>query len=309
MWRTVSDVSELAQDAPVMFALSGFDGVHREHQRLIHRARELADAAGAALVLATCWPPLPSDTAGAPPYLLTTREERAGLLRALAVDATLLDLTLPPAAAGKLPDTMAAHLARHPHVAGIVAATDLAARLTELRATCVPALPDVYAVDMREDNQPSTAVRIRDLLERGDVAMAERLLARPYVVSGVVIEGDKRGRELGFPTANLRVDPVKLIPANGIYVVRARVDGEPGTEYGGAASIGVRPTFGVGKPRLVEVHVLDAQPNLYGRTVVVEFVARLRAEERFDGVEALVAQMRADVAQARAVLAAVPAPR
>ncbi|HEV2238059.1 MAG TPA: riboflavin kinase, partial [Ktedonobacterales bacterium] len=195
-------------------------------------------------------------------------------------------------------------LARRVPIAAIVAPPHVAARL---------ARPDVEAVTEEEDDQPITAARIRDLLERGDVTMAERLLGRPYVVSGVVVRGDQRGRELGFPTANLAVDPLKLIPANGIYVVRARVAGEPAAdsldslEYGGAASIGVRPTFGAGKPRLVEVHVLDAQPNLYGRTLRVAFVARLRAEERFDGVAALVAQMRADVARARAVLAA-PAP-
>jgi riboflavin kinase/FMN adenylyltransferase len=299
MWRTVADVSELAQDRPVVFALSAFDGVHRAHQELVRRARERADAAGAELVVATWWPPLPADPAGTPPHLLTTRAERTSLLRALAGDATLLDVTLPPDAAGILPETITDCLARRPWIAGIVTHHHLAARL---------AYPDVRVVALEEDDQPITAARIRDLLERGDVAMAGRLLGRPYAVSGVVVQGDQRGRELGFPTANLRVDPVKLIPANGIYVVWVRVEGGPAMAYGGAASIGVRPTFGAGGPRLMEVHVLDAQPNLYGRTLVVDFVARLRAEERFDGVEALVAQMHADVARARAVLAA-PAPR
>lgn len=302
MWRTVSDVRDLAQGGPVVIGLSGFDGVHRQHQRLVLRARELALAAGAELVLATWWPPLPSDTAGsAPPHLLTTRAERATLLRALAGDATLLDLTLPGDAAGFLPEEIAERVARSRPVVAMVAEADLAARLKEP--------PDLRVVEPLADDQPITARRIRDLLEAGDVAGAELLLGRPYTLSGVVVEGDKRGRELGFPTANLAVDSLKLIPANGIYVARARVEGEPGMEYGGAASVGVRPTFGEGKPRLVEVHVLDAQPNLYGRTLVVEFVARLRAEERFDGVAALVAQMRADVAQARAVLAAASAPR
>jgi riboflavin kinase/FMN adenylyltransferase len=298
MWRTVADVDELARDRPVVIALSAFDGVHRGHQELVRRARARAEAAGAALVLATWWPPLPADPAYTPTCLLTTRDERAELLRTLAGDATLLDITLPPDAAGILPETITDRLAQRARIAAIVAPPHLAARL---------ARPDVEVVTLAEDDQPITAARIRDLLERGDVAMAERLLGRPHVVSGVVVRGDQRGRELGFPTANLRVDPVKLIPANGIYVVRARVADEPAMIYGGAASIGVRPTFGAGKPRLVEVHVLDAQPNLYGRTLVVEFVAWLRAEERFEGVAALVAQMRADVARARAVLAA-PAP-
>ncbi len=299
MWRTVAAVSELAQDEPALFALSGFDGVHRAHQRLIHRARELADRSGARLVLATSWPPLPDDDAAVAPELLTTRAERADLLRAVAADATLLDLTLPAASAGILPDVLVEQLARSPRPAGIVALPRLAAQL--------PPLAGVPLTTLEEGEEPITAARIRDRLECGDVASATRLLGRPYMVSGEVVPGDRRGRALGFPTANLRVDSQKLIPANGIYVVRVRVEDEAGMEYGGAASIGVRPTFGAGKPRLVEVHVLDAQPDLYGRTLVVEFVARLRAEERFDGVQALVAQMRADVAQARAVLAETPA--
>jgi riboflavin kinase/FMN adenylyltransferase len=300
MGRAITDVRELAQDAPALFALSGFDGVHRAHQLLIHRARALADAAGAHLVLATCWPPLAADDPAAPPGApwLVTRTERANLLRALAGDATLLDLDLPPAAAGFLPEALVERLARHPRITAFVVPAHLVAHLAV--RTAVP------VIACEEGDELVTAARIHDLLERGDVAAAARLLGRPYVVRGKVVEGDRRGRELGFPTANLRVDPVKLIPANGIYVVRARVEGETAVEYGGAASIGVRPTFGAGQPRLVEVHVLDAQPDLYGSTLAVEFVARLRAEERFDGVPALVAQMRADVAQARAMLAGAP---
>jgi riboflavin kinase/FMN adenylyltransferase len=295
-------VSELAQDAPMVLALSGFDGVHRGHQRLIHRARELAEAAAAHLVLATCWPPLAEDDPAAPsaPPWLTTRAERADLLGALAGDATLLDLDPPPAAAGFLPEALVDRLARHPRITALVAPEHLAVYLAARSA--------VPVVGCEEGDEPVTAARIHDLLERGDVAAAARLLGRPYVVRGEVVTGDRRGRELGFPTANLRVDPVKLIPANGIYAVRARVEGEAAVEYGGAASIGVRPTFGAGQPRLVEVHVLDAQRDLYGRTLAAEFVARLRAEERFDSVPALVAQMWADVAQARAVLAGASAP-
>jgi riboflavin kinase/FMN adenylyltransferase len=302
MGRTIADVSELAQHAPAVFALSGFDGVHRAHQQLIHRARELADGAGAQLVLATCWPPLADDDPAAPPTSewLTTRAERAALLRALAGDATLLDLDLPPAAAGFLPEALVERLPQRPRIAALVVPAHL--------ATYLAARSAVPVIACEEGDELVTAARIRDLLEHGDVAAAARLLGRPYVVRGEVVEGDRRGRELGFPTANLRVDPVKLIPANGIYVVRARVEGEAAVEYGGAASIGVRPTFGAGQPRLMEVHVLDARPDLYGRTLAVEFVTRLRAEERFDGVPALVAQMRADVAQARAVLAGASVP-
>src|SRR5438270_5233564 len=130
MWRTIADVSELAQDVPALFALSGFDGVHHAHQRLIQRARELADDAGAQLVLATCWPPLPDEPdAPLPSRVLTTRVERADLLRALAGDAALLDLDLPPAAAGFLPSFLVQRVARHSRVTVLVARAELAAAL------------------------------------------------------------------------------------------------------------------------------------------------------------------------------------
>ncbi|HEV2239332.1 MAG TPA: hypothetical protein VGR57_21935, partial [Ktedonobacterales bacterium] len=102
----MADVDTLARDQPVVIALSAFDGVHRGHQALLRRARERAEAAGAALVLATWWPPLTADPAGAAPQLLTTRDERAALLRALAGDATLLESTHAPDAAGILPETL-----------------------------------------------------------------------------------------------------------------------------------------------------------------------------------------------------------
>jgi riboflavin kinase / FMN adenylyltransferase len=298
MWHVIADASELAPDEPAVFALSEFDGVHRAHQDLVHRAVELASDLGTRLVLATCWPPVAGELTT---HLLTTRKERADLLHALAGDATLLDCALPTDSTDDVLDAIAACVARAPRIAGVVTDPSLAARLEARRPQLVA---ETRWLAILTGSEPSGAARIRALLGAGDVRAAERLLGRPYALSGVVVEGDRRGRELGFPTANLRVDPLKLIPSNGIYVVRARV---AGAAYGGAASIGVRPTFGTDGPRLVEVHVLDEQPNLYGRTLEVEFVERLRAEERFDSVDALVAQMRADVARAREVLAAAPA--
>jgi riboflavin kinase / FMN adenylyltransferase len=296
MWRVIADIGELDPDELVEIVLSGFDGVHRGHQRLIHRAEELASATHLRLVLATCWPPLAGDPAG---QLLTTRAERADLLRTLASDATLLEGTLPDSTAGGELDGVIASIERVDCVIGVVTNRFLAAQL----ARRPEFMMETLVVGVEQEGTPISAANIRALLLAGDVQAAEQQLGRPYALSGVVVQGDRRGRELGFPTANLRVDPVKLIPANGIYAVRARV---AGAEYGGAASIGVRPQFGAGGPRLVEVYLLDAQPDLYGQTLEVEFVSWLRAEERFESVEALVAQMHADVARAREVLAATP---
>ncbi len=124
------------------------------------------------------------------------------------------------------------------------------------------------------------------------------LLGRPYSARGVVVPGDQRGRLLGFPTANLDIATKKILPADGVYAVRARVGQEV---YRGVMNIGVRPTVD-GTKHLKEVHVLDIERDLYGKELEVQFIARLREERRFASLEALQAQIAADVQQARLIL-------
>lgn len=141
--------------------------------------------------------------------------------------------------------------------------------------------------------------RIRKLVLAGEVAAAAALLGRPHRLVGEVVHGDARGRTIGFPTANLSARTA-LIPPHGVYAVRANVDGQ---SFGGVMNVGVRPTFGVPGLR-IEVYILDlpAGTDLYGRDLAVDLVERLRDERKFDGIDALVAQIHADVAAARAVL-------
>jgi riboflavin kinase/FMN adenylyltransferase len=134
----------------------------------------------------------------------------------------------------------------------------------------------------------------------GSVASAARLLGRPYSVPGEVVRGDQVGRQLGFPTANVRTAPDRLLPADGVYVARLRPEG--GEEIPAVANLGVRPTRG-GRQRLLEVHALDWEGDLYGHTVRVEFLDRLRDEQRFPDLEALKAQIGRDVEAARAFFA------
>jgi riboflavin kinase/FMN adenylyltransferase len=143
-----------------------------------------------------------------------------------------------------------------------------------------------------------SSTRIRDLVTAGAVGRATALLGRPHAVRGVVVEGDRRGRTIGFPTANLAVDPEVALPANGVYA--ARVDWL-GDRYEGVTNVGVRPTFG-GLALVVETHLLDFDGDLYGETLDVSFIERIRDEQRFDGVDALVGQIRRDVDRARSLL-------
>ncbi len=144
--------------------------------------------------------------------------------------------------------------------------------------------------------------RIRAALTSGDIETVTHLLGHPYTVSGQVIHGDQRGRELGFPTANLSPDARKLLPRNGIYAVLVRLPGEPVAQHPAAASIGVRPTFGESNRLLTEVFLLDATIDLYGLPLTVEFIARLRDELRFSSIDSLTEQMRLDVARCREIL-------
>jgi riboflavin kinase/FMN adenylyltransferase len=154
-------------------------------------------------------------------------------------------------------------------------------------------------MELAGDVVSSTA--IRRALGQGDVESATRLLGRPFLLVGHVAPGQGRGRILGFPTANLEVDPALVVPGDGIYATWAHVDG---ARHLSATSIGVRPTFGGGQ-RTVETYVMDFSAELYGKELSLEFVRRLRDEQRFESEEGLVAQMHRDVAQARVALGRV----
>ncbi len=150
----------------------------------------------------------------------------------------------------------------------------------------------------------ASSTRIRELILAGDVSGAAELLGAPPVVVGVVVHGESRGRELGFPTANLELGEFDVVPADGVYAGWATADGR---RHPAAISVSDNPTFGDVADRRVEAHLLDADLDLYGHRIAVEFVERLRGIERFDGVEALIDAMRADVVRTREILGAPPA--
>jgi riboflavin kinase/FMN adenylyltransferase len=146
------------------------------------------------------------------------------------------------------------------------------------------------------DGETVSSTRIRALIAAGDMEGARRCLGAPLMVEGEVVEGDQRGRELGFPTANIVPDDRLAIPGHGVYAAFA--NGVPA-----AVSVGVRPTFDTGRGVLIETHLIDQEVDLYGKTLRVAFVKRLRGERRFAGVEELIAQMRIDVEDAKFVCA------
>jgi riboflavin kinase/FMN adenylyltransferase len=290
-------------------AVGVFDGVHRGHQRIMETAAGIARERSARCVVLS-FDPHP-DVVLSPRFEvlppLTPLPEKRERLRAVGADELdVLPFTRELASLAPEEFVDRVLIARHRPVA-LVAGADFAlgrgragncARLSEIGATRGFAVVAVPLVEM--DGGPVSSTRIRALLAAGKVAEAARLLGRRYALSGTVVSGDAIGRTLGYPTANLRLDEEKLVPADGIYAVWTRWGGEPEWRAG-AMSVGVRPTFG-GQVRTLEVHVIGWQGDLKGSRLEVEFAEWLRPEVRFESREALIAAMDRDVSETRRLL-------
>lgn len=300
-------------------AIGNFDGVHRGHQILIGDADKAraapGSAPGAPLAVITFEPhPRRHFQPDAPPFRLTTADEKARVLESLGVER-LYQLRFDAALAGmQAEDFVRDVLVGGLGIRHIVVGADFRfgkARRGDavlLRAMSGELGFGVTIHEMIGDETgefASTGVRV--LLEEGRCREAARQLGRWHAVSGRVVEGDRRGRTLGYPTANLDFGE-QLVPRFGIYAARVAVhDGPHRGTHDGVASIGERPTFGVNRANF-EVHLFDFDGDLYGAAISAGLVQRLRDEVRFDSVEELIARMDRDSAEARAVLtdAAVP---
>jgi riboflavin kinase/FMN adenylyltransferase len=298
--------------APVALTLGSFDGIHLGHQALVRRVAEVARERGWASVVVTFWPhPMKVLRPEVPLRLLCTLDERTSRLLACGADYVIVwpftyELSLLPGRAFlELLRTSLdlRYIAVGPtfHM-GHRRDTD-AARLVELGREMGFLVEIIPPLEVAGDRASST--RIRELLAQGDVALAARLLGRYYAISGIVIHGDHRGRLLGVPTANLRMPEKLVVPKNGIYATLVELLDEHGNvvagPYPAATNVGENPTF-ANQYRRIESHLLDFDGDLYGRTLRVSFVERLRDEVRFESVAALVAQMRRDLEQAREIL-------
>lgn len=297
---------------PSVLSIGVFDGVHRGHQRLIARTAELAARERARAVAVTFWPhPAAILRPDEAPPLLTTLDEKLALMAGLGALDTVVVMPFTPELSEYTPEAFLDLVAGFCEPRALVEGERFT--LGHDRAGTVAYLGElgarrgfrVESEDVRDAaGERVSSSRIRALLREGRVDEAAALLGRLYTLGGEVVRGDQRGRLLGFPTANLRPDAGKALPANGVYAARARLPGEGAAQHAAVCNIGVRPTFG-GEPRLlVEAHLLDAEIDLYGLPLALEFVARLREERRFEGIEALKAQIGADAARARALLAA-----
>ncbi|MGX9686572.1 riboflavin biosynthesis protein RibF [Deinococcus wulumuqiensis] len=286
-------------DTETVIAIGSFDGVHLGHQALLAQLKARAREYRVPSVVYTFDPPTRVLTQGV--EFLSTLPEKLDLLRLYGIDETIAVPFTPEFAARPKEQFLADLRTMRPKA--VVVGEDFyfgkgrAGSVTDLRGIC----PDVVSLPMHQlggDDIKST--RIRALLAGGDVDGAQRLLGRPYEAQGVVVRGDQLGRTIGWPTANLRVPEGKALPL-GVFAVQ--VVSDKGQRWSGMANVGWRPTV-EGRERRFEVHLFDYQGDLYGEELQVRFVARLRGEQKFSGLDELRAQLGRDAEAARAVLGA-----
>jgi riboflavin kinase/FMN adenylyltransferase len=288
-------------------ALGNFDGFHLGHQAVAGRAVARAFHERRPVIVATFDPhPVKYFKPDVPPFRLTSLDQRQDLFAHVGADAMLVFEFNAALASMDAEEFVADVLARRIGAAGVVTGDDFSfgkgragdvALLQSLGAQHGIAAEAVAQVAL--DGERISSGRIREMLVAGEIGKATHMLSRDYAIEGLVERGDARGRELGYPTANLQMGDYQR-PKYGIYAVRVTLD--DGTEHPGVASLGVRPTFDPPQ-ELLEAHLFDFDGDLYGRRIEVALHAYIREEVRFDSLEALAAQMREDEAEARRILA------
>ncbi|MBV9820948.1 MAG: bifunctional riboflavin kinase/FAD synthetase [Actinobacteria bacterium] len=312
-WRGLDEIP--AGWGRCVVTIGVFDGLHRGHQQIVARARAVAGELGLPTVLVT-FTPHPSEVVrpGSHPPQLITNTRKAELADELGVDVVVfVPFTLE---FSKLSPEEFLHQAVVAELRAAAVVVGENFRFGHRAAGTVATLADLgrrwgFAAEgvplLAEGGRPISSTYIRSCVEAGDLAAAAHALGRPHRLDGVVVRGAQRGRDLGYPTANVRPVPFAAVPADGIYAGRVvrldewgnTLDREPALPA--AVSVGSNPTF-EGRHRSVEAFVLDFDADLYGQNLGVEFVHRLRGMVRFDSVPELIEQMADDVVQTRQVL-------
>lgn len=299
--RTVADAAAVT--------IGAFDGVHLGHQAVIEETRERAARLGCASVVVTFdRHPASIVRPESAPRLLTTLDQKLELLQGTGVDVVFVVCFDEERARESAEDFVNEVLVKRLNARAVVVGHDF--HFGHGRRGDVPLLSgmgrehgfDVIGLRLTaaEGEEPISSTRIRKLVSSGEVEAAARMLGRPHEVRGAVVEGDKRGSRLGYPTANIEVPPDVQLPADGVYAgAYVRPDG---SEHLAAINLGRRPTFiDNAQSSLLEAHVLDFEGDLYGEPAAVQFTRRLRDEVKFDSAEALVTQVALDIEDVRRV--------
>jgi riboflavin kinase/FMN adenylyltransferase len=299
---------ELGRFSPrkeMLLTIGVFDGVHLGHRHLISKLKEMARKQGYASGVIT-FSQHPQEVLSPKTRLpsLTGLEQRLALLEDEGVDI-VIPLPFTPQLANLSPKQFLSLLKEYLKMKGLVVGPDFA--LGKGRQGDIDALRKLgqemdfsltVVPPLTVDGETVSSTAIRKALAEGDIKQVQRLLGRPFRLQGRVGSGDKRGIKLGFPTANLEVEPGQALPAGGVYACRAYINSQ---SYPAMTNIGTRPTFG-GGPRLIEVYLLDYNGDLYGHELAIDIIERLRDEKKFDTPEQLIEQIAEDVKKGKAML-------
>jgi riboflavin kinase/FMN adenylyltransferase len=300
--------AELAKFSPkrdTLLTIGVFDGVHLGHRHLMSKLTELARKQGAqsGVITFSQNPKEILSPQGQPPFL-TNIERRIKLIKGEGVD-NVIPLTFTPELANLTPKDFLELLKKQLRMKGLVVGpdfalgknregnTDVLGNLSQEMGFSLTVVPPLTI-----DGEVVSSTAIRRALAEGDTKRVKKLMGRHFSLHGEVVKGEKRGAELGFPTANLDTDREQALPADGVYTSRAFIDSQA---YPAMTNIGTSPTFGGGK-RLVEVYLLDYRGDLYGQELTVEIIERLRGEKKFDTPEELKKQIAEDVQQGKSAL-------
>ena len=299
------ELASINPQGETLLAIGVFDGVHAGHRYLLKRLQQRAEERNLLAGVVT-FNPHPQSVLHPDKQLpwLSSLEDRVGTLRQLGLRIVAV-LTFNPQLAQVSARDFMSLLKRYLRMEGIVVGPDFSlGRAGEGNINLLHTLGDEmkFSVEVIPpytiDGEIVSSTLIRQALVQGDMSRVEKLMGRRFYLTGKVITSDKRGRVLGFPTANLDMKPEQASPDNGIYATVTHVDGK---QFPSATNIGTRPTFGAGK-KLVETHLLNYKGSLYDKDIRVEFVQKLRDEKRFASSEELKAQIKKDVRKVEALL-------
>jgi riboflavin kinase/FMN adenylyltransferase len=307
-FRRVSSLIDVQEKPPTFLAVGVFDGVHCGHQALLQKMVTEAEAEGARAAVLTFFPhPITVIRQMTGRLYLTTLEERVALLREQGVSLVItypFNETVRQTRAADFVDQLCEHLNMVQLWGGSFSlGYNREGDLPFLRALGQERGFSVhhYEAPLEWEGERVSSSRIRRELTAGNIEAVTACLGRPYCLTGTVIRGDGRGRTIGIPTANIQTWEEQHLPANGVYAATVTVGGE---SYTAATNIGVRPTVD-GHHQTVEAHLLDFERDLYDQEVSLKFIGRIRDEQKFSGLDALVAQIHADIAQTREMVASL----
>jgi riboflavin kinase/FMN adenylyltransferase len=298
-----TELARVALGRPTAVTIGVFDGVHRGHQHLAGILLESASSEGLASVAVTFNPhPRSVLRPGLAITYLTSLEERVGQLQALGLDAVAV-LPFTSELAQLSPEDFLRMLVEELQMKLLIVGPDFA--LGRNRAGTIGVMRQVgqklrFRVEvaplLAEEGEKVGSSAIRQALSDGDLGLVARLLGRPFSLRGPVVEGDRRGRTLGFPTANIAVGIDHALPAYGVYVTRAHLRE---STYQSCTNIGIRPTFDVEPHPTVETFIIDFESDIYGQDMRIELLHRLRGEVKFESAEELIEQMHHDIRDTR----------